>query len=130
MNNEILTQEDTIELSPSYNLPVILILLGIALSLWQTTTGIVITVIGLFLLIQSFIIKLKFTATTLEVCRGQTVIRSFPYSDWQNWEIYFPVVPILFYFKEVKSIHFLPIIFNPQQLQSCLEKYCSGTDNT
>ena len=125
MNNETLTQEEIIELKPSYNLPIVLILLGIAVNLWQTAFGITILAIGLFLLIQSFIIKLKFTPTSLEVCRGQTVIRTFPYSDWQNWEIYFTAVPILFYFKEVKSIHFLPIIFNPEQLQSCLEKYCS-----
>ena len=125
MNNETLTQEEIIELKPSYNLPIVLILLGIAVNLWQTAFGITILTIGLFLLIQSFIIKLKFTPTSLEVCRGQTVIRTFPYSDWQNWEIYFTAVPILFYFKEVKSIHFLPIIFNPEQLQSCLEKYCS-----
>ena len=125
MNKPTLTQEDTIELAPSYTLPIVLIFIGIAVNLWQTTAGIIIAVIGLFLLIQSFLIKLRFTPTSLEVCRRQTVIRTFPYADWQNWEIYFPAVPILLYFKEVKSIHFLPIIFNPQQLRSCLEKYCT-----
>ena len=125
MNNKTVTQQETIELKPSYNLPVILILLGVALNLWQTAVGITIGILGLFLLVQSFLIKLKFTPTSLEVCRLQTVIRTFPYSEWENWEIYFDAVPILFYFKEIKSIHFLPIIFNPEELKSCLEKYCS-----
>jgi hypothetical protein len=31
----------------------------------------------------------------------------------------------LLYFKEVKSIHFLPIIFDSNTLKECLEKYCS-----
>jgi hypothetical protein len=32
-------------------------------------------------------------------------------------------VPILFYFKEINSIHFLPIIFDSATLRLCLEKY-------
>jgi hypothetical protein len=32
---------------------------------------------------------------------------------------------VLFYFREVSSIHFLPILFSPSQLRSCLERHCS-----
>ena len=125
MNNTNTTVSlEEIELAPSYNLPIILILIGVALTLWQITFGIITVTMGLFLLIQAFIIKLKFTETALEVYRQQTKIRTFPYSDWENWVIFSSSVPVLLYFKEVKSIHFLPIIFNPIQLKSCLEKYC------
>ena len=124
MNNETVTPKE-IELESSYSLALILLLTGIALTVWKATVGIVITVIALFLLIQTVIIKLKFTSTALDVYRQQTRIRSFPYSEWQNWLIISSAIPVLFYFKEVKSIHFLPILFNANQLKYCLEKYCS-----
>ncbi|HBB34665.1 MAG TPA: DUF3119 domain-containing protein, partial [Cyanobacteria bacterium UBA9273] len=41
-----------------------------------------------------------------------------------NWRIFWPQLPILFYFKEIKSIHFLPILFDPKQLNTCLEQRC------
>ena len=123
MENTTVNLEE-IQLAPSYNLPIILILTGVALTIWQAAVGIIVAVIGLFLLIQASIIKLKFTTTALEVYRQKTKIRTFPYSDWENWVIFSASVPVLLYFKEVKSIHFLPIIFNPIQLKYCLEKYC------
>jgi len=46
----------------------------------------------------------------------EKLIRRFP-QEWQNWQIFWPGVPILFYFKEVKSIHFLPILFDPKTLK-------------
>lgn len=128
MKNETAVIEE-IQLKPSYNLPIILILTGISLTIWQMTAGIIIAVIGLCLLIQASIIKLTFTQTALVLYRQQTKIRSFPYSDWENWVIFSASVPVLLYFKEVKSIHFLPIIFNPVQLKSCLEKYCPRIEN-
>ncbi len=122
-NNETIITEE-IELAPSYNLPIIIIVGGIGLTVWQTIVGLIVAVFGVFLLVQAFIIKLKFSTTALDVYRGQNKIRSFPYSEWENWLIFYSAVPVLFYFKEVKSIHFLPIIFNPIQLKACLEKYC------
>lgn len=122
VNNQTLTSE-IIELTPHYNLPIFIIILGVALSLLQIIIGIIIVLFGFFLLIQANIIKLKFTPIALEVYRQQTKIREFPYTDWQNWAIFWQPIPILFYFKEVKSIHFLPIIFAPDTLKQCLEKY-------
>ena len=116
---------DTITLAPNYRIPFVIVIGGIALSLWQIFVGIVVTLFGLFLFIQANIIKLKFTATALEVYRGEKKIRIFPYTEWENWVIFWQPVPILLYFKEVKSIHFIPIIFDPITLRDCLEKYCS-----
>jgi hypothetical protein len=112
----------TIELEPNYNIPLVLVIAAIGLTLVKWWLGLPIGLFGLFLLVQTRLLRLRFTVTDLEVFRGETMIRSFPYSEWQNWEIFWSPVPILFYFKEVKSIHFLPIIFDPAMLRSCLEQ--------
>ncbi|BAZ41767.1 hypothetical protein NIES4101_77350 [Calothrix sp. NIES-4101] len=114
----------TVELKPSYNIPLVLVFAGIPLLLVNPWIGGVVAIFGLFLMFQSVIIRLIFTATDLEVYRGETLIRSFPYREWENWRIFWNPVPILFYFKEIKSIHFLPIIFDPKTLKICLEQRC------
>ncbi len=116
--------QETIELAPSYKIPIILTLMAIASFLLQPWVSLPLALLGLFLLLQTVTIRLKFTPTALDVYRSGQCIRSFPYSDWQNWQIFWHRVPILFYFKEVKSIHFLPIIFDPQTLKTCLEEFC------
>jgi hypothetical protein len=113
----------TVELRPSYKLPLAIVLLGVPSAWIQIWVGLVISLFGLFLAIQTATIRLQFTQTALDVYRSGKIIRSFPYSDWQNWRIFWNPVPILFYFREVKSIHFLPIIFDPKTLKACLEKY-------
>ncbi|OUC16455.1 MAG: glycerol dehydrogenase [Alkalinema sp. CACIAM 70d] len=115
---------ETVELAPSYKIPIVLLLAGFAGLFVQVWVGLPIFVFGLFLLIQTASLRLTFTATDLDVYRGETRIRRFPYREWQNWEIFWSPIPILFYFKEVNSIHFLPILFNPQQLRTCLEQRC------
>ncbi|WP_390883386.1 DUF3119 family protein [Kovacikia minuta] len=65
---------------------------------------------------------MRFTETDFDIYRGEKLIRRFPYRDWQNWRIFWSPVPILFYFREVKSIHFLPILFDPKTLRLCLER--------
>lgn len=117
--------QSTIELKPSYNLSVCLIIAAIALGFVRVWLGGVLAVLGLFLLFQTATIRLQFTETGLDVCRSGKLLRRFPYSDWLTWRIFWQPVPILFYFREVKSIHFLPILFDPKMLLSCLEKYCS-----
>lgn len=114
----------TVELSPSYNLPIALVLLAIPLLLVQVWVSLVIGLFGIFLMFQAVTLRLRFTETDLDIYRGETRIRRFPYKDWQNWRIFWLPVPILFYFKEVNSIHFLPILFNPKMLQACLESLC------
>jgi hypothetical protein len=117
----------TVELAPSYTLPVVLAIAALPLLPVQPLAALPIAVLGLFLLFQTATIRLKFTETALEVCRNDKLLRRFPYQEWQNWRIFWPPVPILFYFKEVKSIHFLPILFDPKMLQTCLELRCPRT---
>ncbi|OKH28845.1 DUF3119 family protein [Chroogloeocystis siderophila] len=112
----------TIELAPSYKLPVAIIVLAIPLLLVSPWIGGAIALFGLFLMFQAGTLRLQFTDTALDIYRGENLIRRFPYQEWENWEIFWSNVPILFYFKEVKSIHFLPIIFDPKMLASCLEQ--------
>ncbi|MBW4576874.1 MAG: DUF3119 family protein [Aphanothece sp. CMT-3BRIN-NPC111] len=113
-----------IELKPSYTIPLVLVIAGMGLLAFQAWLSLAIAAFGLFLLFQAATIRLKFTQTALDVYRSESLIRRFPYQDWQNWQIFWRPVPILFYFKEVKSIHFLPILFDPKMLQTCLEERC------
>lgn len=117
---------DMIELPPSYILPAVIILGGISVVFLQKWLGLAIALFGLFLLVQTATIRLQFSTTALDVYRSGKLIRNFPYQDWLNWEIFWPGVPILFYFREVKSIHFLPMLFNATMLRSCLEQRCGN----
>jgi len=116
---------ETLELPPSYKLPIALVVIAVPLFLLQPWLGGAIALFGLFLLFQAATLRLRFTDTALEVYRKTTLIRCFPYQNWQNWEIFWSPVPILFYFKEINSIHFLPILFDPRLLKTCLEQRCS-----
>lgn len=118
---------ESVQLNPSYNLPIALVVIGILIFLWQPWIGGIITLFALFLLFQAVTLRLIFTATALDIYRGETLLRRFPYQEWQNWRIFGSSVPILFYFKEVKSIHFLPILFDPNALRQCLEQRCPIT---
>lgn len=117
----------TIELTPSYKIPLGLIVTALPLLTFLPWLSLVCALFGVFLTIQTVTIRLQFTAIALDVYRSGNLIRSFPYQDWLNWEIFWNRVPILFYFKEVKSIHFLPIIFDPNTLKQCLEQHCPKT---
>jgi hypothetical protein len=116
-----------IELQPNYKIPIATILAAILVAIIQPWVGLGIGIFGIFLSIQTALIKLKFTTTALEVYRSGKLIRTFPYSEWETWEIFWQPVPILFYFKEVNSIHFLPIIFDSHMLRTCLEYYFPRT---
>ncbi|MBW4620046.1 MAG: DUF3119 family protein [Cyanosarcina radialis HA8281-LM2] len=113
-----------IELKPSYTLPLVLLFGGIGLVPFLLWLGLAIAIFGIFLIVQTATIRLKFTATALEIYRSQNLIRSFPYQQWQDWRILWQPVPIWFYFKEVNSIHSLPIIFDRKMLLTCLEERC------
>ncbi|MEM9273846.1 MAG: DUF3119 family protein [Cyanobacteria bacterium P01_F01_bin.143] len=113
-----------VELKPSYRIPIFLVVFSLPLLAVNLWLAIGISVFGLFLMFQTISIRLKFTQNALDVYYSGKQIRSFPYQEWSNWQIFWQPVPILFYFREINSIHFLPIIFDPKTLQSCLEKYC------
>jgi hypothetical protein len=121
-NSPLLTE--TVELSPSFAIPIALGLAAVPLFLLSPWVSGAIALFGLFLLVQTATLRLCFTATALDIYRGESLLRNFPYADWQNWQIFWFNVPILFYFKEVKSIHFLPILFDAKMLRTCLEQRC------
>ncbi|MEM9008853.1 MAG: DUF3119 family protein [Cyanobacteria bacterium P01_F01_bin.86] len=116
---------ETTTLKPSYVIPIALIVLAIPLLMVQIWASGAVSLFGLFLLYQTATLRLVFTATDLDVYRGETLIRRFPYQEWSNWEIFWSPVPILFYFREVNSIHFLPVLFSPDELRSQLELHVS-----
>lgn len=138
MTETTASSQKSITLAPSYRLPIAIFAIGLALiflgnalvyksqilSLVGIISGIIISLFSFFLILQTVIIRLTFTETALEVYRSEKMIRRFPYSDWMNWKIFWQPVPILFYFKEVKSIHFVPVLYNPKTLKQCLETYC------
>jgi hypothetical protein len=118
------TSNQTVKLSPSYTLPLVLVFAAVPLLFIQIWVSLAIGIFGLFLMFQAVTIRLEFTQTALDVYRSNTMIRRFPYQEWINWRIFWPALPILFYFKEVKSIHFLPVLFDPKMLKTCLEQHC------
>lgn len=84
--------------------------------------GIVLAIFSIFLFIQTAILQLTFSADALLVTRRSwgapaVEIKRFPYKEWQYWQIFWPRFPVLFYFREINSIHFLPMLFNANQLQ-------------
>ncbi len=114
---------EVVELSPSYRIPLFLMVGACALALVSLWLAGVCALLGLFLTIQTILIRLQFTDEALNVLRSDKVILRFPYSEWLNWEIFWSPIPILFYFREVNSIHFLPVIFDSKTLLDCLNKY-------
>ena len=119
------TASDSTELNSNYAIPVVLLLVGIPLFIVQPIAGAIVSIFGMFLAYQAATIRLVFTKTDLEVYRSQEKFRTFPYQEWQNWRVFWLSFPILFYFKEVKSIHFLPVLFDVKMLKTCLEKHIS-----
>jgi hypothetical protein len=123
IDQPILVNLETTELKRNFNIPIVLILVAVLLTLIKLWLGVVVGLFGFFLLVQTFTLTLKFTSSSLEIYRGEKIIRDFPYSQWQYSEIFWSKLPILFYFREDKSIHFLPIIFDSKMLNTCLERY-------
>ncbi len=118
---------NTVVVPPMYWLPAGLAFLALPLCWFNLWVGGPILAFALFLGIQTATIRLHFTDTALELYRRGTQIRQFPYADWLNWEIFWSPLPLLFYFKEVKSIHFTPMLFDPKVLRTCLEERCPKT---
>ena len=114
--------KDFVILSPSYRLPVFIIFIGLLFLItpfhpWPT---IIISSFGLFLLLQSFTLKLKFTESDLVVIQLGNELRRFPFKKWIAWRIIFPQLPGLLYFREEASPHLLPILFEVNSLREQL----------
>jgi hypothetical protein len=113
-------------LAPRPWVPVGVVLLGgasLALNLWA---ALVVGLFGLFLLLQSQLLRLQFSAEALLVWRGASLLRSFPYSDWLGWKLFWQPLPVLFYFREQRSIHLLPVLFDATTLREQLNLHVSA----
>jgi hypothetical protein len=75
---------------------------------------------GLFLTLQTALLRLEFTPDALLVRRQETLLRRFPYEAWLAWRLFWPGLPALFFFRERASIHLLPVLFSPRELQEQL----------
>ncbi len=115
-------------LSPHYGVAIAVVVLGLSLlalqPLWSAAPLLALAVsgFGLFLLLQTTLLRLEFSADALLVRRGETLLRRFPYSEWKGWRLFWPGLPALFYFREERSIHLLPVLFDPATLQSQLRQ--------
>ncbi len=117
---------ETVILDPSYNLALGFGAIAIPLGLLNLWVGLVVGLFAIFLAVQATLLRIHFTGTALDLYRGEKRLRTFPYADWTHWEIFWKPLPILFYFNEVNNIHFVPMLFNPQQLRDCAESRCPG----
>ena len=105
-----------LELQPRFWVPLGVVGLGLACGLLSWIAAAVVVLFGCFLMLQTVLLRLRFEAEALVVTRSGDEIRRFPYSDWMGWRVFWPAVPVLFYFREVKSIHFLPMLFDANAL--------------
>ena len=111
--------ENSVTISPSFQLPIILIflsfmLLFLKIGIWPT---IISASFSFFLLLQAFTLRIKITETDFIVLQLGKEIRTFPFKNWIAWKLFLPKLPGIFYFREESSPHLLPILFDPKQLQ-------------
>ena len=109
------TSPDTIELAPSYTIPIVLVVLAVPLLLVQVWFGLAIALFGTFLMIQAATLRLRFTAADLDIYRGETLIRRFPYADWLNWEIFWSPVANLVLFQGSQEHSLSPNLVRSQR---------------
>ena len=121
---------DEVILKPMYRLPILIILTGLIILITPAAKWIALTIniFGLFLLIQSFTLKLKFTSKDLIVLQLGKEIRRFPFDQWISWRIFFPKLPGILYFRETASPHLLPILFDEEMLESQLRAHVGSLE--
>jgi hypothetical protein len=113
-------------LAPRPWVPLGVVLLGVASLALNPWAALVVGLFGLFLLLQSQLLRLQFSAEALMVWRGASLLRSFPYSDWLGWKLFWHPLPVLFYFREQRSIHLLPVLFDATTLREQLNLHVSA----
>ena len=117
-----------VTLEPRYWVPLGMTLLGpaslLSTSLWGGARWLCLALVlfGGFLLLQAAILRLRFSADALLVLRRDQEIRRFPYVAWAGWRLFWPQFPVLFYFREIHSIHLLPVLFDASELRQQLEQ--------
>ena len=123
---------DTTTIAPSPTVASGVILLGIAAEAtaiglgagpWLLAAAGLPLLFGGFLLLQTWLLRLQFTDSALVVLRSGHEIRRFPYAQWLAWRLFWPGVPVLFYFREERSIHLLPVLFDAIALRRQLQTH-------
>ena len=115
--------EDSVTISPSFQLPLILIALSFFLLFLNIGTypTIISASFSFFLLLQAFTLRIKISQDDFIVLQLGKEIRRFPFKNWLTWKLFLPNLPGIFYFREKSSPHLLPILFNPEQLRDQLK---------
>ncbi len=115
--------EDSVTISPSFQLPLILIALSFSLLFLNIGTypTIISASFSFFLLLQAFTLRIKISQDDFIVLQLGKEIRRFPFKNWLTWKLFLPNLPGIFYFREKSSPHLLPILFNPEQLKDQLK---------
>ena len=115
--------EDSVTISPSFQLPLILIVLSFFLLFLNIGTypTIISASFSFFLLLQAFTLRIKISQDDFIVLQLGKEIRRFPFKNWLTWKLFLPNLPGIFYFREKSSPHLLPILFNPEQLRDQLK---------
>ena len=116
--------EESVTIAPSFQLPIILIVLSFSLLFLKIGSfpTIISASFSFFLLLQSFTLRIKITKDDFIVLQFGKEIRRFPFENWLTWKLFLPSLPGIFYFREKSSPHLLPILFNPEQLKNQLKE--------
>ena len=115
--------EDSVTISPSFQLPLILIALSFSLLFLNIGTypTIISASFSFFLLLQAFTLRIKISQDDFIVLQLGKEIRRFPFKNWLTWKLFLPNLPGIFYFREKSSPHLLPILFNAEELRNQLK---------
>ena len=116
--------EESVTIAPSFQLPIILIVLSFSLLFLKIGSfpTIISASFSFFLLLQSFTLRIKISKDDFIVLQFGKEIRRFPFKNWLTWKLFLPSLPGIFYFREKSSPHLLPILFNPEQLRNQLKE--------
>ena len=114
----------SVVLAPSPRLPLLIFLLGLALlplpyHPWPTLLN---SLVSLVLLLQAYSIRLEFNNNALIVWYGERELRRFPYEDWISWRLFWGNFGCLLYFREQKSPHLIPVLFDAVELRTQLRQ--------
>ncbi|MCP9792136.1 DUF3119 family protein [Vulcanococcus limneticus] len=121
-----------VTLAPRVWVPLGVVVLGLALLPVGPRAGgvpwlaLLVSLFGLFLLLQSQLLRLQFSEDALLVWRQQSLLRRFPYVEWLGWKLFWGPLPVLFYFREQRSIHLLPVLFDATTLRAQLTQRLSA----
>ena len=120
-------ESEGVVITPLHRLPLLIIGFGLLLLFLPIKyfPGLLTSGFGLFLLIQSFTLKIKITSSELIVLQLGKEIRRFPFKNWIAWRIFLPQLPGLLYFREKASPHLLPLLFDPEMLEKELKLHVS-----